>query len=170
MSIRPLDWLIRVSISVRKGFSVTRSANKRHCVASFTRLSSRITASKRPYTSLSMIRATPADFIDVRAVMARAPHLGRRSWNRFTLRSREKISLLFYRYVSTEYFPTHVPRLAQVRSKCVRRFVKIMLSVSSHRPRHSLLNFTRTDRKLPSNDPISRQRLRTRLGVVYKSM
>lgn len=167
MSIRSLDWFSRVSISVRKGFSVTRSANKRHSVASFTRLSSRIITSKRPYTSLSMIRATPADFIDVRAVMARAPHLGRRCWNRFTFCSREKISLLFYRYVSTEYFPTHVPHLAQVRSNCVKRPVKIMLSVSSHRPSRSLLNFTRT---ISSNDPISRQRLRTRLGVVCKSM
>lgn len=45
-------------------------------LSSFTRLSSCIARSERPWTSLRMSSATPADFIDVRASKARAPHLG----------------------------------------------------------------------------------------------
>lgn len=48
-----------------------------NALSSFTRLSSYIARSKRPWTSLPMSSATPADFIDVvRASKTCAPHLG----------------------------------------------------------------------------------------------
>lgn len=75
-SLEPSRFLFRVIWINDTGTFPAFGIRANGALSSFTRLSSCIARFERPWTSLPMSSATPADFIDVRASKARAPHLG----------------------------------------------------------------------------------------------